>query len=346
MKYVLSVVLLLAAPALHAQWSDVADDDEQSAWLEQQAAATEAYHARIAAAMATSKDVREQAFAEVLRRPAAMPGNPVPGGDAPSRPAPRDAGAEARLRALTTRAGDDRLANQLLIAAIADPASRMRIEAARRWQAAEAGNVIPLFHSALSPDALLVEARRATFARTHMYDAVRWMASAYLRHPLSSTELAALSGGEAYDAEEAATMAAMALWASGATPTHHRLVDACRGNGLRATPTRAADCRHLATLLVEESDSVLDRMVGLSMLRELAGDNAERAAIDAQRRTMDWQMLQWGRIAQQQPRDGAEQFVRLLRDESIQGERQLAERVLQEAGVPLTPPAGWSPPRY
>ena len=344
-RTLLCAALLSVVPSLHAQsWQDQ-PDAEDAARMQQQAEAMEAYQARIAVAMASSADARERAFAELLRRPSTSAGQ-MPSGDAPSRALPADAATETRLRAIAQRAGNDRLANQLLVAAISDPASTIRSEAARRWQASDPGNLIPLLSAGLATDTILIEARRATAASAHMYEVIRWMASVYRRHPLNAAEVAALSAGDVYHADEGAALAAMALWSATAMPSHRGLIDACRGNALRATPTRTADCRHVATVLAAHSDSVLDRMVGLSMQRELADGNAERTVIDAQRRTMDWQMMQWGRIAQQQPRDGAEQFVRLLRDDSIQTERQLAERVLQEAGVPLEPPAGWSPPRY
>jgi hypothetical protein len=336
--------LLCFSPAVHAQAWDGAADDAQSAWIEQQAATTQAYRARIATAMAASRDVREQALAELLRRPA-MAQAPA-AGDGPSRPLPRDAAAETRLRAIAARAGDDRLANQLLIAAAGDPASPIRIEAARRWQAGDPGNLVPMLHAGAPVERLLADARDATHANAQMYEAVRWIAAAFVRHPLTAAERAALSGGDAYHEEEAAAISAMALWAASMSPALDGLVAACRGTALRATPARAADCRHVANLLVDRSDSVLERMVGLTLLRELATGSGERSTIDGQRRILDWQMLQWGRIARQQPRDGAEQFVRLLHDGSIRTEQQLVQQVLQEAGVPLEPPAGWAPPRY
>jgi hypothetical protein len=336
--------LLCVVSVLHAQTWDGEPDEAQAAWMAQQATATEAYHARIATVLAASRDPREQAFAELLRRSATAQ-EPMPAGDAPSRAVPRDAEAEARLRAIAARAGDDRLTNQLLMAVVRDPASPLRIDAARRWQAADPGNLAPLLHAGLPADALLAEARHATHSRTQVYDMVRWMTATLLRHPLSAGERAALSGGDEYHDEEAAAISAMGFWVAIATPGYQRLLDACRGTALRATSARASDCRHAANVLWEQSDGALERSIGLSMLRESSATSAERAAIDAQRRTLDWQMLQWGRIAQQQPRDGAEQFVRLLRDPSIRSEQQLMERVLQEAGVPLEPPAGWMPPR-
>ena len=128
-------------------------------------------------------------------------------------------------------------------------------------------------------------------------------------------------------------------------PTYHALVEACRGTALRTSPARAADCRHVANLLADRSYNLLGARVGLSMLAELSDRGPERTAIDARQRRMDWQMQQWGRLASQQPRDGAAQFVRLLDDPSVRNERDLLERVLQEGGVSPEPPPGWRPPR-
>src|SRR3546814_9655462 len=71
----------------------------------------------------------------------------------------------------------------------------------------------------------------------------------------------------------------------------------------------------------------------------------ERAEAQALRRRQDWQMIQWNRAATAQPDNGAAQFVRLLRDPAVLRERDLVERVLAEAGIPLEPPAGWEMPR-
>src|SRR3546814_19885143 len=63
-----------------------------------------------------------------------------------------------------------------------------------------------------------------------------------------------------------------------------------------------------------------------------------RAEAQALRRRQDWQMIQWNRAATAQPDNGAAQFVRLLRDPAVLRERDLVERVLAEAGIPLEPP--------
>ncbi len=336
----LIAILLLPAGAWAQAWDGPAPD----AATVQAEAAHRAHASRVARALAKTGGARDLAFAAWLRGRAATVEPPMEADDAPSRRVPADPQSTAWLRSAAAKAGDDVIANQLVLAA-ADDVS-LRREAARRWQAAEPGNLVPLLSLGLPADALLAQARRAADADAHLYDGVRWMRATLARHPPTADEQRALAGGEPFLADEAAAMAAMAYAAAAALPSYHDLVQACRGTALQASPARAADCRHVATLLTERSDNALGERVGLSMLAELAPRGPERAQVEARQRRMDWQMQQWGRLASQQPRDGAGQFVRLLGDPSIRSERQLAERVLQEGGVPPEPPQGWRLARY
>ena len=349
MRYPIFAGLMVFALSAQAQYAPMPAPEPTREELALQQAQTAAYHAyltRTAEALAADGGARELALAAILHRLGAeTAGDAMPAGDAPSRAVAPDAGRQAWLRTAAARASDDVIANRLLVAAAADAAPSTRIEAARRWQAADPGSLVPLLSTGLTTEALLVEARRATHADARMYEAVRWIMSTLQRHPPTAAEQAVLAGEEPYRADEAAALSAMGIWAAAAMPGYLPLQQACGSEALRATPTRHADCRHVASLLAERSGSAGDQGLGLALLRELAGDGAERSDIDARRRRMDWQMLQWGRIASSQPRDGAAQFVRLLADPAIGTERQLMERVLQEAGVPLEPPAGWAPPR-
>lgn len=341
--------LLLAAlfalvPCAQAQDWGEEPDPEELAQLEAQAEAHRAYSLRLAETLAKTGAARELAYAALLRYQALAPADDAPPtGDAPSRPAPRDQRAETWLRAAAAKAGDDVLANQLVIAAAAGGDSALRAEAAWRWQAADPGNLAPLFHTGTTADALLREARRTDRFDTRVYDVVRWIMSTQVRHPPDAQERAVLAVDGTYDVEAAAAVTAMSQWAAFAMPGYAVLL-ACRDDALRATPTRASDCRHVAGLLMEHSSGAIDRVIGLDMLRAVAGSASERVAIEAQRRRVDWQMLEWGRVSASQPDGGIAQFVRLLSDPSIRTEQQLLERVLREAGVPLEPPPGWSPP--
>lgn len=339
-RMLLIAILLLPLGAWAQAWDEPAPD--AAATLAE--AAHRAHAMRVAQVLAKTGGARELAFAALLRDRAATAEAPMEAGDAPSRRVPADPEAAAWLRAAAAKAGGDVLAHQLVLAAADDDA--LRREAAGRWHSAEPGNLVPLLSLGLPADALLAQARRAVDADAHLYDGVRWMRAALARHPPTADEQRALAGGEPFLADEAAAMAAMAYAAAVALPSYHDLVQACRGTALQASPTRAADCRHVASLLADRADNALGERVGLSMLTELAQRGPERAGVEARQRRMDWQMQQWGRLASQQPRDGAAQFVRLLDDPSIRSERQLAERVLQEGGVAPEPPQGWRPPRY
>ena len=341
---VLCGVLSFAASAQALQWEpqDGSDDMRQDA----QAQAHHAYTMRLAGRFEQTDDARAQAFAAVLRGNEMLASRDAPpAGDVPSMRVPADGPSRARLQAAAAKAGGDVIANQLLIAAARADAAGLRTEAARRWQAADPGNAMPLLYMDLPAETLLVEARRATHADPRMYDLVRWMMSAMLRHPPTPEEQALLAEEEAFHVDEHAAISAMALWAAVIAPGYSGLMQSCRGEALRAAPTRHGDCRHVATLLAGPVGSAADQGIGLAMLRELAGSAAERSEVEARQRKLYWQMMEWGRVSMAQPRDGAAQFVRLLGDEGIRTEQQLVERVLQEAGVPLDPPAGWSPPR-
>lgn len=343
----LLLVLLASVATAHAQdWDEEDIDPQAAAQMQAQAEAHRLHAQRVAQALAATGHARELALAALLRRSTsvATEGGVPPPGDAPSRRTAGDAQADAWLRAAAAKAGSDVLANQLVAAAAED--GPLRREAAQRWQAAEPGNLVPLLSMDLPADALLADARRAEDADVHLYAGVRWTRAALARHPPTVAEQRVLAGGEqAFLVDEAATLFATALWNASAMPTYHALAQACRGTALRASPARAADCRHVATVLADRSDNLLGARVGLSMLAEVADRGPERAGVEARQRRMDWQMQQWGRLASQQPRDGAAQFMQLLEDPAVRTERDLLERVLRAGGVSPEPPPGWRPPR-
>lgn len=344
-KTLLLAALLALAPCAAAQEWDGEADPQLLARMEAQAEAHRGYILRLADALAASGGARELAYAALLRRQALEPApeEQMPGGDAPSTRVPGDAQAARWLRAAAAKAGGDVLANQLLIAAADDGDAALRAEAARRWQAADPGNLVPLLHGGLPVDAMLVEARRARHVDSRAYDLVRWAMQVHARRPPTAAERAALAPDGRYSPEVVAAGGMMARWAAVAMPVPV-VLQACRGDALRASPTRPADCRHVAGLLVDRSTTLADRLVGLDIQRALAAGAGERAQVDALRRRLDWQAMEWGRVSAAQPDGGIAQFVRLLSDPAVTGEQQLMERVLREAGVPLEPPPGWSPP--
>lgn len=333
----LVLATLLLAPGAQAQ--DPADNDPVAL---AQASAYQAYAGRLPQALAQAGGARELALAALLRQLQAQAGTATTG-SAP-RPTPADAQVQAWQRDAAARAGQDPVALQLLAASAVGSDEALRLEAARRWQAADPGNLYPLLAAGLDAEALLAAAADATRADSRMYEGVRWVMSAYRQHPPGEREQAALAAGGDGDLDEAAAMAAVGLWAA-ARPGLAPLFEACDARTLRAVPARRDACLGIARLLADGSDNVADEAAGLSMLQALATGAEERAELAARQRALDWRMLQWGRVARQQPRDGAAQFVRLLGDADITTEQQLVARVLAEAGVPAEPPAGWTPPR-
>ena len=293
------------------------------------------YQQRIAVVMAETGQPRELALAAVLHD---FANADAEGGF------PDDAATAAWRQAAAQGAGADVIANSMLMMG-SEAGGAQREQAARRWAQAEPDNIAPLLLLEDGGGRVLGGARGLRRFDLHMYDQVRWIQSALLRHPPSAAERAVLFDDDGGTVEEYAAISAMALWAAVAIPSLQPLTEGCEQSALRSTPARATDCAHIARTLVGYSDSSLGRMVGIGMLERLAGNAAERAEAAALRRRMDWQMIEWGRIAAAQPRDGAPQFVRLLADPQVRTEQDLVERILAEAGVPLDPPAGWQPPR-
>lgn len=302
------------------------------------AAAWRGWSQRSAAALAARGQARDLALAAVLQA-GAQAGAP-PAGDTPSVAVAPDAQSAAWRREAAAVAGDDVVANALL-GATGD--ADIRVRAAQRWLGAEPQNLAPLLVRGGSVDVLLADARSATGFDLHMLDQVRWMQAALQRTPPTPAERAAFADGDDFVPAEHAAVTAAALWSAG-IPDLQPLTEACTASATRANPVRARDCRHVAEVMAGQSDTLLGRLVGLDLLAQLAATPAERAAVQAQRRSADWTLYEWGRASAALPRDGAAQFVRLLADGSIRAEAALIERALQEAGVAPEPPAGWQPP--
>ncbi|MEN4902607.1 hypothetical protein [Luteimonas sp. TWI1437] len=347
MRPMLLAVLIAtcAAPAAQAQAPYTRFDEapqveapsqaEQRAWTD--------WLQRSAAALAERVQPRDLALAAMLRSATMMAGDALrDDDDAPSAAAPVDAQADAWRRSAADTAGGDALANALLMAGGDAP---LRLRAAQRWLGSDPENLAPLLYRGGRVDTLLTDARGARRFDLGMLEQVRWIQAALLRHPPTAAERAALADGGDDIADEHAATIAMSLWAAFPPPGLAPMLQACTPDALRGDAARLRDCRHIGTLMADTADTQLGRMLGLDLLARTAATAAERRDAQSRQRTLDWQMLEWGRIAGSQPRDGAAQLVRLLADPSIRSEVALVERVLQEAGMSPTPPADWQPMR-
>jgi hypothetical protein len=342
-------VLLFAASA-QAQLPPPGEDEttvEDAARMQEAQEAMQSYYARVATELAANGGARELAFAASLLQVATAPPPRDVGmaGDAPSQPSPRDPRVEQWRSLASARAGKDVLANALLMQADAAPGGAVQAPAAGRWQQLEPDNLAPRLHGAAPVDSWLPDARKDVRFDMHYYEQARWMQSALLAHPPGAQEAVALADGQELPAEASAALMAMGMLAATATPQLQPLFRACQGDALASAPTRREDCRHVASIMADASDTSLGRSIGIALLQSTAATPAQAADADARRSRLDWQMQQWGRISASQPFQGASELADLLRDPAIRDEQALVERVLGEAGVPLDPPAGWRPQR-
>lgn len=315
----LACAAVAEAQGIEAREPPPTEDRKVQAWRD--------YQARVVDALAETGGARELAFAALLR-------TSVGSGE------PDDVEVATWREAAAARGGDDVLVNRLL--AVDGGAGRaLRAQAARRWRSAEPDNFVPLMQLGLPMDEVLEQARGAGRSHSHMYDTVRWMQSALLRHPPTADEEAAIADDEPVGAVEISLLLAMNTWTTYAMLPYQSLVEACSGDALQATLARQADCRHVATLLADHSDGMADGGIGLAMLHRLAASDFEREDIEVRRRRMDWQGQQLAVIAAEDGNASVARLVGLLADPSIEGDAQMLERALLEAGIPLDPPVGW-----
>lgn len=319
---------------------------EQAAREREGRRATVAYHTRIAPMLAASEQPRELALAATLQRIADWSDDdaqaPAPG-SATGRSVESRAGAWQREA--TAVADDDVIAWTLLLQ---DDAAT-RSEAAARWQALEPDNLAAWLAGNPTADALFAAAGRATHYDHHFYPRVRWIAEALRAHPPTAAEAQALMGSgpqatTAFDPNEFAVMAAMGIDMALAMPALGTLMDGCREAALAVARSRREDCRHVASLLLDDPDSVLMENVGIGLLDALARTDAERATAAERRRRFDWRMQQRMRLEMGGGASAGDDFLRLFGDPTIDNERELIQRLLREADVPLQPPADWVAP--
>jgi len=350
MKWTLAclVTLLPAAFSCAAQVPMPGDDGMdagQAARLQAAQAAVGSWYTRVADALAASGKARDLAFAATLLEGAGQDAAAAPpGGDAPSQAVRRDPRVGKWRQLASARAGSDVVANVLLLQGDDAADATVRKQALARWRKLEPDNLAPRLHAGGAVGDWLPQAGRDARLDQHYYEQLRWMQAALAAHPPGADELE-LFGGDDLPDDAAAAVAAAGILAAVAAPALQPLMDACRGDALDATPTRRADCRQVARVAADTADTSADTMAGIGLLQATAATPGEQADARERRRRLDWQMLEWGRIAGSQPDGGAAQFARLLRDPAVRSERDLVERVLAEARVPAQPPAGWQAPR-
>ncbi|MEN1961269.1 hypothetical protein WCE41_13230 [Luteimonas sp. MJ246] len=338
-RFLLPLLLLpvLASPALAQMPSEPAPTDAELQRAQQRAEAWQAYGLRVAKAVGRSDGARDLALATLLEAMA----QPYDEGS----PAAASVDAQRWRSGAEAKGAGDTITQQLLLAAGAVAGEQdASSAAARRWQALSPGNLAPLLHQGLAPEAVLSAAAQATRNAPDPYPMLRWVAATLARHPPSRAEWAAFGEGT-----QPSPAAHAAVWASSLhsllLPDYREVLGACTGRQLRAAG-RADACRHMAGLLLARPQTVLDERIGLSMARALTRSVAERAPLDARRRGVDWRQEQLAELAGRDEAGSGDPdlLARLLADPSIDTEDALVRRTLAEARLAQEPPAGWRAP--
>jgi hypothetical protein len=226
----------------------------------------------------------------------------------------------------------------------ADPTNRQR-DALRRWRDQDYSNLAPLLVSGSAEDALSIDeilggARSALEMDSYFDDIVRPLIQAVREEPPP----ASLLSDPSQTPEAFGTQLGMTIWAASANIVFNRVVNACRGQALSATPQRRADCRHVAKLLSDESDTLIARAFGVRMRLNSGASEAELLPAMLAYRRHHWQMQQWNALERRDPVQSARDFARILADDADITEIQIVERMLVDAGIALAPPANWSAP--
>ncbi len=131
-----------------------------------------------------------------------------------------------------------------------------------------------------------------------------------------------------------------------ALPSYRYFVNTC---GKDAVDPLRADCRSVATLMANEADTLIDTLIANAVLKNLADNDVERAAIEAAQTQLHWRNAQHAKLSVALlPDDGApfakEQdalaasYTRTLMES---GEIVALKVLLQAAEIPLQPPVGW-----
>ena len=301
------------------------------------------YWQRVASVLQDSDVVRERALAAQLF---AFEGKPRRAAEQGRQPdSPRE--ALARQLIADVDRSDDAVALAVAAqagAALADKA--LVVASMQRWRSLEQDNLAPLLFSSMPVDELLVAARAATRYQSHGYDQVRLMSDAFQRVPISREETGADAWKEYPSAELRAGVAAFAIWAAQAFPSLRLLTEACRDEALQATPTRRADCLHVARTLANHSDNLLMAGMGIGMLKRAANTSEDIALANTLARNHAWQQHKYHELlsSQRGTAQEAEGMLRLLRTPGIDSEIQLLEAALREQGISLLPPQDWNPP--
>ncbi|NCT67639.1 MAG: hypothetical protein GXC76_08340 [Rhodanobacteraceae bacterium] len=324
MKTPLLAVGLAFASALANARTPAASAPDEHAW--------QAWSAAVEQTLRTSEQPRDWALAAVsMAKP-------------PAADAAADA-ADALLQRALAAAPDDMLAHWLAVqrylgqkqdeldARSASVLTRREPDNAASWLPAVA--LAARGGDAAALDAALARMAAATRYDDHFAAALRAWMEAFERQPPQHTGR--------LDAEGAAFMAALARASALAVPAYGPLFAACKGaDGTPLPAQRRGQCNAIGRLLLHAGTTRIDRDIGARLLR-YGGDAAPTEADRAMIRRLAWQQQQAAPLRIDEDPVALRAYATDWR--SCTDEVEVIERALRRAGLPVEPPADWTPPR-
>lgn len=315
--------------------------------------ASRAYHQRLVRDLAADDTPRSLALAALLLTDAVGEGDVAVG--ARARDDASDVEARRWREAARRRASDDPVVVLLTLSGEAN-ASSDDDAAIAYWRAVDPNNLAPWMYDLsgeIAPRASAAGAEsplRADFFeaareadRFDLYfdDIAREVVLGVRRHPPKASMRAVLFAPDYPTLDAYAYGLATALWASVGMPRFMPLVLACKGEALRATPTRHADCRTVATTMREHSGTLIGRLFGIVVARRTAVDDAERLRIATERRREDWRSAQWREAARRDSEGTSAATIARLLESADVSEMALMDAAIAHAGLSLEPPPDW-----
>jgi len=224
--------------------------------------------------------------------------------------------------------------------------TELRQRAARLWQTLEPFNLAAVLYQKEVPlDTLLAQAAASVHIDLHLFELGHWIHSTLRRYPPTAQELQAFAAADAVTPEKHLRLGGwdnlLAMLTVGTQhavhfPDYVVLRNACKPDALHVHPTRKAACQHAANVLATRSTDVLQEMIGIRMLMDLASDEPECQRLKARGTRQRWRMQHLAKT------DNDSYMHYFLGDTSIRREQDAMERFLRQQGKPSEPPPDWT----
>lgn len=333
-----------------APCADIADGPRRDACLARaearkaaEDAASRRYHLWLADRLAEDGGARNLAIAANLR--AIALGDNLYGADVALPALDGDAKLADWIARATREGRDDALVLTLLHRRFGTHDDPRRKAVLARWQAIEPDNVAPWrFEDEIAnadADTLLARSEHATHVELHYIDTLRTVVAAFERHPPRASLAKRIFVGETSTLRDYAGAVASAMFTF---PRFSPAINACKGEGALAIAGRSGACLRYGRLQADHSDTLIDQLMGLAILRFNAEDDVSLALYMRRRRHLLWLSDRWrneGKAHREAVSDAMN--ARMNAKPAENNEATLLREVLEDRGVSLTPPDDWEP---